>query len=122
MDRIARGRTGEQAAAVFLAGRGYRVVARNQRTPVGEIDLICKEGPCVVIVEVKARSSEEFGSGLEAIGPRKARKLRAGALWWLSDRGDFPCPVRFDAVVVSIDGQGDPVRLEHFQDIIGRGG
>jgi putative endonuclease len=113
---------GEQAAANFLAGRGYEVVARNQRTPVGELDLVCRDRSEVVIVEVKARSNEEFGTALEAIGPRKARRLRAAALWWLSDRGLFPCSVRFDAVVVSMDDRGWPLQLEHVQDVIGEGG
>ena len=122
LDRVAKGRMGEQAAATFLTGHGYEVVARNQRTPVGELDLVCRDRSEVVIVEVKARSNEQFGAALEAIGPRKARRLRAAALWWLSDRGMFPCPVRFDAVVVSMDNTGLPLELEHVQDVIGGGG
>ncbi len=121
-DRIVRGRTGEQAAATFLAGRGYQVVACNQRTPAGELDLVCRDRSEVVIVEVKARASDEFGAALEAIGPRKVRRLRAAALWWLSERGMFPCSVRFDAVVVCIDRHGLPLKLEHVRDVIGGGG
>jgi putative endonuclease len=121
-NRVERGRMGEQAAETFLAGRGYQVVARNQRTPVGELDLVCRDRAEVVIVEVKARYNEEFGAALEAIGPRKARRLRAAALWWLSERGMFPCSVRFDAVVVSIDRRGLPLGLEHLRDVIGEGG
>ena len=122
LNRFARGRNSEQAAAAFLAERGYDVMARNQRTPVGELDLVCRDRREVVIVEVKARHSDEFGSALESIGPRKAKRLRAAALWWLSDRGMFPCSVRFDAVVVSIDGRGLPVHLQHLRDVIGAGG
>lgn len=107
-------------AADFLAGRGYQIIARNQRTPLGELDLICRHGSQVVVVEVKARCSNEFGTGLEAIGPRKARRLRGAALWWLCDRRLFPCPVHFDAVVVSMDDRGDPQDLEHFKDILGQ--
>jgi putative endonuclease len=122
LDRVQRGRNGEEAAAAFLLGRGYEVLARNQRTPVGELDLVCRQGAEVVVVEVKARRHEEYGTGMEAIGPRKAGRLRAAALWWLSDRGLFPCLVRFDAVVVSIDGGGTPLKLQHLQDVIGGGG
>jgi Holliday junction resolvase-like predicted endonuclease len=75
----------------------------------------------MVIVEVKARHNEEFGAAMEAIGPRKAGRLRASALWWLSVRGMFPCPLRFDAVVVSIDSRGLPLALEHIRDVIGGG-
>lgn len=121
VDRTARGRAGEQVAASYLSGRGYRVLARNQRTPAGELDLICRQSSLVVIVEVKARSSEEYGTGLEAIGPRKTRRLRAAAVWWLSERGLLPCAIRFDAVLVLMDGQGLPRSLEHVKDVIGGG-
>jgi putative endonuclease len=122
LERAIRGRTGEQVAASFLAERGYRVLAKNQRTPLGEIDLVCRTASHVVVVEVKARSGDEYGSALESIGPRKARRLRAAAMWWLSDRGMLPCALRFDAVVVSLDGAGLPCSLEHFKDILGEGG
>lgn len=106
-------------AAAFLSDRGYRVLAKNQRTPLGELDLICRNQAGVVVVEVKARSAEDYGTALEAIGPRKAARLRGAALWWLSDRGMFPCPVRFDAVVVRLDGQGLPCSLRHVKDVLG---
>ena len=121
LERMVRGRMGEQLAASFLAERGYRVLAKNQRTPLGELDLVCRTRSEVVVVEVKARSSEEYGSALEAIGPRKARRLRAAAMWWLSDRGLLPCSLRFDAVVVAMDGLGLPRSLEHVKDILGEG-
>lgn len=94
------------------------MLARNQRTPLGEIDLVCRTLSEVVIVEVKARSGEEYGEAIEAIGPRKARRLRAAAAWWLSDRGLFPCPIRFDAVVVVLDGQGSPRSVHHLKNIL----
>ena len=121
LERVARGRTGEQVAASFLTERGYRVLAKNQRTPLGELDLVCRNSSQIVVVEVKARSSDGYGSALEAIGPRKARRLRAAAIWWLSDRGLLPCSVRFDAVVVALDGCGLPCSLEHVKDILGEG-
>jgi putative endonuclease len=118
LSRTAKGRTGEQLAAFFLTERGYVVLASNQRTPLGELDLICRSTAEVVIVEVKARAGEEYGEAIEAIGPRKARRLRAAAAWWLSARGLFPCPIRFDAVVVVIDSQGLPRSLHHLKNIL----
>lgn len=117
-DRVARGRAGEKAAALFLLQRGHRVVAANQRTPVGELDLICRTLSEVVIVEVKARSGSEYGEALEAVGPRKAKRLRAAAVWWLSERGLFPCPLRFDVVVVSLDQEGIPRSVHHFRNVL----
>jgi putative endonuclease len=118
MDRTAKGRLGEQAAALFLLERGYRVLARNQRTPLGELDLVCRDGSELVIVEVKARSHDRYGDGLEAIGPHKAARIRAAAGWWLADRSLRPCPVRFDAVVVELDCLGDPSSVHHYRDIL----
>lgn len=105
-------------AAAFLSERGYRVVARNQRTPLGELDLVCRYRSEMVIVEVKARSSEDYGTGLEAIGPRKAARLRGAAMWWLSAQGLLPCLLRFDAVVVTLDHQGLPTNLQHLSNIL----
>ncbi len=118
LDRTARGRAGEYAAALFLTDRGYRVMAKNQRTPMGELDLVCQKQSQVIVVEVKARCSAEYGTALEAIGPRKARRLRAAAAWWLSERGLLPCAIRFDAVVVKLDTQGWPCALEHVKNVL----
>lgn len=79
---------------------------------------MCRKGGQVIVVEVKARCGDAYGDGLEAIGPRKARRLRAAALWWLAERGRFPCAVRFDAVVVLLDASGQPRSLQHLKDII----
>ncbi len=121
IDRAARGRVGEEAAALYLSGHGYRIIARNRRTPAGELDLVCRHGDHYVFVEVKARGSDGYGTALEAIGARKARRLRASAAWWLAEHGLFPCRVRFDAVTVSLDGEGCPRSLQHLRDILSDG-
>jgi putative endonuclease len=72
----------------------------------------------VVIVEVKARSGQAYGTALEAIGPRKVSRLRAAALWWLADRGLLPCGVRFDVVAVALDEEGQLCSLEHLVDAL----
>ena len=118
MDRWARGQVGEQAAATFLRGHGYEVLAVNQRTPLGELDLVCRRLAEVVIVEVKARSGREFGDALEAVDRAKAKRLRAAAAWWLSDRGLFPCAVRFDVVTVALDHDGQPMSVRHLENVL----
>ena len=91
-------------------------MAVNQRTPVGEIDMVCRYGSMVVIVEVKARSSQACGTGLEAVGPAKARRLRTASLWWLADRGLLDSDIRFDVVCVQLDHRGSPCGIEHLED------
>ena len=97
----AKGREGEDLAATFLASRGYRVVARNVRLPGGEIDLVCLDEGVLVVVEVKRRDSNAFGSALGAVDGRKRATLRRIA----ADYAQVVAPrakIRFD--VVTVDG------------------
>jgi putative endonuclease len=76
---LAVGRAGERAAARWLAERGYRVLGRGFLARRGEIDLVCTRGETLVLVEVKTRTSTDFGTPFEAVGPRKRRALEAAA-------------------------------------------
>ena len=94
------GRRGESWAAVFLALKGYRRVARRVKTPVGEIDLIVARGGTTVFVEVKARSlSAGEAEALEAVNRR--RIVRA-AQYWLSRHPERAAtPLRFDVIFLA---------------------
>lgn len=93
------GARGEQRAAEYLAQRGYTVLARNYRSPYGEIDLICTHGGCIAFVEVKTRSSAKFGAPREAVTPAKQRKIILTAQQWLAEHPTALQP-RFDVVEV----------------------
>ena len=121
MTTTAKGRTAEEAAAAFLTARGWSVLARNHRTPAGELDLVCADGPVIVVVEVKARSDTQFGEALESIGPRKQRRLRASAAWWMAEQGWAGHSLRFDVVDVSLGDDGLPGSLTHLPDVLGSG-
>jgi len=100
----ARGEAAEDAAEAYLRARGYRVVERNVAGKLGEIDLVALDGETLVFVEVKARSSAEFGHAIEAVGPRKqARIARAAAMFLAKNRSQRPC--RFD--VLGLDRAAD---------------
>lgn len=73
------GRAGERAAADLLRRRGYDVVGAGFAARRGEIDLVCRKGDDLVVVEVKTRSSDAFGTPLEAVGTRKRRALLSAA-------------------------------------------
>src|SRR3954469_12020201 len=104
--RQALGRRGEDAAADFLVGLGYRIVGRNWRCRAGEIDLIAKidDGgrSKIIFCEGKTRSGLGFGSPLEAITYEKARRLRVLAGQWLAEVGDHADDIRIDAIGVLI--------------------
>lgn len=76
MDHRQLGQTGEDRAVDFLDKLGYRILVRNKRYPVGEIDILVKDGATIVIVEVKAGRTGNFGYAIERVGPNKQHKLR----------------------------------------------
>jgi len=73
------GRWGEQAAADYLSTKGYEILARNVRTPYGEIDLVTQKDGITVFVEVKTRTSSSFGPPEVAVTPRKQQHMLACA-------------------------------------------
>jgi putative endonuclease len=120
--RRALGRRGEDLAADYLAGLGYRVVERNWRCRAGEIDLIARtehEGRSkIIFCEVKTRSGLGYGSPLEAITYEKARRLRQLAGFWLAETGDHADDIRIDAIGVLIRPGVRP-RINHVPGIDG---
>jgi len=92
-----KGRWAEDAALAYLEARGYRLVARNRRTPYGEIDLWLEKGGLPVFVEVKQRASGRYGTPLESIRPWKLERMKRSALFLL---GREDVSVRFLAVLV----------------------
>lgn len=100
------GLSAELAAALFLAAKGYRPLARRYRTPLGEIDLIVKRRDTVVFAEVKARAS--LIEAMDALTPAAARRISGAADIWLSRHPRAAAlTLRFDLVLIL------PWRLPH---------
>jgi putative endonuclease len=108
------GRSGEDAARHAYVRRGYRVIARNWRCRLGELDLVLERRGVLIFCEVKARRAGAFGGGYEAVGWRKRTKLRALAEAFLQETGFRPHAIRFD--VASIAVAGDRSDVEVFED------
>ncbi len=107
-----RGRAGEELAAAYLERQGLSIVARNVRCRLGEIDIVARDGACLVFVEVKERRGEGHGGGLEAVTGGKRRRLVRTALWYAQRERLGEQPMRFD--VVAVDRQPDgTARLRH---------
>jgi putative endonuclease len=77
--RVDLGRAGEKAAADLLRKRGYEVVGAGFLARRGELDLVCRRGNDLIVVEVKTRTNNSYGTPLEAVGARKRRALMAAA-------------------------------------------
>lgn len=113
-ERISLGRWGEEVAESYLRKKGYKILERNYRTPVGEIDLIARDSRDLVFVEVKTRRSNLFGAPQDAVGAAKQRQILRTAQWYLSSRKDDALNPRFDVVAVTQQG-GDAI-VDHFID------
>jgi putative endonuclease len=109
------GDRGERQAARHLRKQGYRILARQSRSLIGEIDLIALDGKTIVFVEVKTRSSHVAGHPVEAVDARKQRQLTRAALAWLKRRHLLEHSARFDVVAVTWQ-PGAPAQIEHFKN------
>jgi len=98
---ISIGATAEERAADALYRRGYQVIERNYRCKVGELDIVAREGPTLVFVEVRSRQSGTFGSALDAVGWRKQAKVSRVAAYYISVRRPRFETARFDVVAIT---------------------
>ncbi|MDG2027861.1 MAG: YraN family protein [Acidimicrobiales bacterium] len=98
--RVALGEWGEARVARHYESAGYVVLDRNWRVKGGELDLLLARGDEIVFCEVKTRSSDHFGHGVEAVGHRKKLFLRRTAVSWL-DAHDRRGRLRFDVATVT---------------------
>lgn len=106
----ASGIAAERLAAQFLLRAGMRIIETNYTCKGGEIDLVCDDGGTVVFVEVKARTSSDFGSPEEFVTPQKRRRLVRAATHYVTVRKMADRPCRFDVIAV----EGDEIR--HLKD------
>lgn len=115
------GSLGESIAASFLRKRGYEILDRNFRCPLGEIDLIAKEAGEIVFVEVKSRSGTSFGFPEEQIPWKKRRKLLRLAEFYLKRRRREEA-ARIDIVTVLFGEKGSILEIGVVQNAIGGSG
>lgn len=108
------GTRGERLAARYLRGRNYRVLARNLESPAGEIDLVCSNGPAIVFIEVKTRTTFDAQNPGEAAKPVQWRRIERAAKIFLRQYVNSQRPVRFDLVTVEWPTTGAP-RIEHHE-------
>jgi putative endonuclease len=110
------GRRGEDLAADYLQGAGLEIVERNWRCPLGEIDLVARDGNETVFVEVKTRAGLGYGHPLEAITGVKLARLRRLAAAWCEAHPGHAGEIRIDAVAV-VASKTDGVRIEHLRRV-----
>jgi putative endonuclease len=113
----ALGAYGERLAADHLRAAGMTVLELNWRCPIGELDIVARDGDVLVVCEVKTRSSTLRGHPLEAVTAEKAARLRLLAAAWIDERQVHPADVRVDLVGVVRGRSGGPSVVEHVRGV-----
>lgn len=99
-EAVRRGHIAEMLCMAWLVLRGYRIVGRRRRTPVGEIDLVARRGRTLAIIEVKARRDRD--DALESVSRRQRRRLQRAAEWLIAGRAELAAlDIRFDVIAVA---------------------
>jgi len=111
------GRYGETLAARYLESKGFSLCARNWRCPAGEIDLIARDGDCLVFVEVRTRRKQDFGTPEESITAAKQAHLIAVAQTYVQEQG-WDGDWRIDVVAIELERDGRVRRLAHLENAV----
>ncbi len=114
-----RGKRGEQLAEEFLTKIGYFIIARNFKSKLGEIDLIAVHKNTLIFIEVKTRSSLEFGQPYEAVGKHKLRSISNTGKFFVSIHQDLPKSQQIDVISILTTQDGKTKHIEHLQNVTG---
>ena len=112
------GRYGEDLACDFLQKHGYTILHRNYQASYKELDIIARKGDFVVFIEVKTRTSDAFGDGVEAVDYHKQSNLRKAIGYYLVKEQPKSSDVRADLITVMIDRGSKNINIKHFEDVL----
>ena len=118
MKRRDTGILGEKLAKDFLEKRGYHIKETNYRCPEGEIDIVARHKDYLVFVEVRTKTSLEFGSPEESITPTKKERLRVTASHYQQTHSNLPQLWRIDVVAVELNQKAELSRIELIENAV----
>ena len=110
-ERLDLGRRGEDLALKRIKRMGYRCLVRNYRCPLGEVDLVARDGDTLVFIEIKTRRGTSLGYAKEAVDRRKRRQLSKVALAYMKEHGCLDAKSRFDVVAVHLRGEREEIEV-----------
>ncbi|MCB1231174.1 MAG: YraN family protein [Verrucomicrobiae bacterium] len=111
------GEYGERLTMKYLRREGMKPLFRNFRAPQGgEVDIVCRDGECLVFIEVKTRRSTDFGRPVRAVDRAKQLLITRGAMAWLRELNHPDIVFRFDVVEVVLE-EGKPPQIEHLKNV-----
>lgn len=110
--RSSLGERGETVACRFLEVQGYKILEKNYKCKLGEIDVIARRRERLAFVEIKTRTSTQFGTPQEAVDLQKQEKIFKVAQWYLKEKKILKSPIAFDVVAILWqEGQTPEIRL-----------
>ena len=115
--KIELGRRGENLAAEYLAERGFSIIAKNVRTPYGELDLIGLQSGALVIFEVKTRRTDTYGFPEDAVSATKRAHLIDSAQAFIQDHPELPGNWRIDVIAINLRPGLKP-EIEWFENAV----
>lgn len=115
--RQSLGKKGEQIAAEYLLRHGYSIIERNFRIRYGEVDIVACDNDTIVFVEVKTRTTNQFGTPEDAITAKKLRDMTKAAEVYVSLKYTTEPLMRLDVVGILVDSSGTPLSIEHTRDV-----
>lgn len=110
---ISKGKLGEIAAVKYLIKKGYKIIETNYKTKLGEIDIIALYNKILVIVEVKTRTSIEYGYPFEAVDQRKQYKIITVSQIFMMNKGLKDIQLRFDIIEIYLTNN---IKINHIED------
>ena len=115
------GKWGEDLAAIYLESKGYKILERNVYTPYGEIDIIAlqeeNKEKFLVFVEVKTRTTMEFGNPEDAVTRRKKEHLLAAIESYLQEKPELDLSWQVDVIAIQKTTAAEPPDIQHFESI-----
>ena len=112
MKRKPLGDLGEQLAKNHLKKKGYKLIETNYRCHSGEIDIVARQKNCLVFVEVRTKSTLDYGSPEESLSPAKQKHMIKCAYYYLQNHKNLPEQWRIDLVAVELDSYDKIKRIE----------
>ncbi|HBI93896.1 MAG TPA: YraN family protein [Terrisporobacter glycolicus] len=100
MNNIEKGKLGEEIALKYIISKGGKVIEKNYRTKIGEVDIIAKLNGELVFVEVKSRSNINYGYPSESVNYKKKRKITNVAKYYILDNSLENLSIRFDVIEI----------------------
>lgn len=103
MNNIEKGKFGEEVALKYIISKGGKVIEKNYRTKLGEVDLIAKLNGELVFIEVKSRSNIDYGYPSESVNHKKKRKIVNVAKYYILDNSLDNLSIRFDVIEIYLN-------------------